>query len=123
MLLKSLSKTMLQQIHRSFVMMGLLLLSSCAVQIKDEQFCSPVPNGLGAVCDNFLTSNPLVLNQTQWEQLQLQWQNSGEATECTQSKTLGDIKEEIEKLCSMTKCDYDAKSQLLKGLEKIQNLR
>jgi hypothetical protein len=65
---------------------------SCGVQINDAQFCSPLPGHLGSVCDNLLTSNPLLLTQVEWEALQAKWQANGQAVECTQSKTLGDFK-------------------------------
>lgn len=102
-----------------------LLLSSCSVPIKDEQFCSPVPGNLGAVCDNFLTSNQLILDDPGWQALQASWRAKGQSTECTTSQTLGDIKDELEKLCSKTPCSYPVQKQLdifLKGLDKIQAL-
>lgn len=98
------------------------LLSGCGgVQIHDEQFCSPVPGGLGAVCDNFLTSNQLILDQAAWEAMQASW----DGVECTSSKTLGDIKTELEQLCSKTPCTYPQKQQLklaLKHIDKIMAL-
>ena len=102
--------------------MAALLLNSCAVQIHDETFCSPIPGNLGAVCDNFLTPNQQILTEDGWVELQATWAAQGEATECTQSGTLGDIKEEIEKLCTIAKCNYPTKKALLDGLNKIQNL-
>lgn len=102
-----------------------LLLSSCAVPIKDEQFCSPLPGNLGATCDNFLTSNQIILDETGWQALQSSWLAQGQATECTTSQTLGDIKDELEKLCSRTACSYPVQQQVelfLKGLEKIESL-
>lgn len=107
-----------------FTMMGALLLAAngCAVPIHDEQFCSPVPGNLGAVCDNFLTSNQLILTEAEWVALQAQWQASGQATECTTSQTVGDIKAEIEKLCSVYPCDTPTQTLLIRGLKKIQRL-
>lgn len=101
-------------------MMGplLLSLSCCAVQIKDNQFCSPIPGALGAVCDNFLTKNQLILTEAQWQALQAQWIADGNAVECTTSGSLGDLKEEIEKLCSKTSCTYE-EQLAVKELKKI----
>ena len=101
-----------------------LLLSNggCAVQIADFQACSPIPGGFGAVCDNFLTKNPETLTQDQWNQLQSTWISQGEAVECVTSTSIGNIKKEIEKLCSETKCDYPTQSAIIEGLNKIEAL-
>lgn len=96
--------------------------SSCAVAINDAQFCSPMPGGVGAVCDWFLSSNQQILTGPQWSTLQDKWQSSGLAVECTTSKTLGDLKKELEKLCSLAPCDYAVKQQIVNGLNKIQAL-
>ena len=103
-------------------MMAAPLLFSCSIPIHDEQFCSPIPGGLGAVCDNFLTSNQLILSQDQWNALQNKWIASGQAVECTTSKTVGDIKAEIEELCSRVSCDDLTQTAILNGLNKIKKL-
>lgn len=107
-----------------FTMMAVaaLLLSGCSVTIKDETFCSPVPGNFGAVCDNFLTSKQQILDEAEWVALQASWISDGEAVECTTSKTLGDIKAEVEKLCSVAKCNVDTQAAIIDGLNKIQNL-
>jgi hypothetical protein len=92
------------------------------VQIQDEQFCSPIPGNLGAVCDNFLTSNQLILNEAQWIALQATWQSAGNATECTSSSTLGDIKGELEKLCSKTPCTYEQAQQVKTAVANIDRM-
>lgn len=107
------------------IVMALATLASsgCAIPIHDFQYCSPVPGGLGAVCDNFLTDNQLILDQAQWLALQNQWMAAGQAVECTQSKTVGDLKAEIEKLCSVTRCSYKVQQKvnaLISSLEKIE---
>ena len=104
------------------LMTVLPFLSSCAVQINDEQFCSPIPGGNGAICDNFLTSNQMILSEADWQALQASWINSGNAVECTTSKTVGDIKKELEQLCSVAKCDDVAQKKIVDGLNKIQSL-
>ena len=104
------------------MMTAALLLSSCAVQIYDEQFCAPVPGNLGAVCDNFLTDKQLVLDEQGWLALQASWQKAGNATECTSSATLGDIKGEIEKLCSKTSCTYVEQQQVNASIRNIDRM-
>ena len=101
--------------------MGALLLSSCSVNIEDAQFCSPLPGSLGAVCDNFLTSNPITLDETQWVAQQELWISQGVALECTTSKTLGDFKGEIEKLCSKVNCTYQEKAAVRNFFAKVSN--
>lgn len=98
------------------------LAASCAVPISDEQFCAPIPGNRGAACDNFLTSRQLILTQAEWVSLQSEWQSQGLAIECTTSQTVGDIKREIEKLCSLTNCDYEIQTKIIQGLNKIQSL-
>lgn len=112
---------------RLFIATVLLALSSssCAkfkipVKINDMQFCSPIPGGLGAVCDNFLTNNRMLLDAQGWEDLQDRWIAEGYSVECTPSRSLGDIKAEIEKLCSVAPCDYQVKKKVLQGLRKLQ---
>lgn len=105
------------------ILTGVLLLANCnSVPISDAQFCSPIPGDLGATCDNLLSKNQEILTQDQWVNRQAEWQAQGFSTECTTSKTIGDIKGEIEKLCSVTKCNYQVKQKILKGLSKIQAL-
>lgn len=95
------------------------LLASCgSVEIKDVQFCSPIPGGLGAVCDNFLTSNQLILDEIQWTILKDSWQ----VVECTSYASLADMKAEVEKLCSVTKCTYEMKKAIA-GLNRILAMR
>ena len=74
------------------------------------------------MCDNFLTSNQQILSETQWEALEASWNAAGEAIECVNSGVLGDLKSEIEKLCSKTTCDYATQQLILNGLGKIQTL-
>lgn len=104
------------------ILTGLLLLNSCAVTIHDAQFCSPIPGGLGAVCDNFLSQNQKILSAEEWQALQAEWIASGQSVECTPSNTIGDVKGEIEKLCSLVKCDYQTKKKIVSGLKKLQAL-
>lgn len=110
-----------------------LQLLSCATPILDRQFCNPVPlidaqgvlhpTGNGATCDNFLTANQQILTEVQWQTLMLSWLNSGSIVACTTSAAIGEIKAEIEKLCSKTPCDYptqQAKKILLGAIERME---
>jgi len=101
----------------------LLLCSSCAVPIRDQMFCAEIPGGLGAVCDGFLTSNQEILNQAQWDARKALWIHDGNAVECTTSNSVGNLKAEIEELCSKTACDYATlKSAIDNALDKIQDV-
>jgi hypothetical protein len=103
--------------------MAVLLLNACSVKIKDEQFCAPIPGHLGAVCDNFLTANQIILDEAAWQDLQNTWASAGFATECTSSSTLGDIKSEIEKLCSVAKCTYATKAKVAAVVSAISRMQ
>lgn len=98
-----------------------ILLSNCSVKINDFTACALVPGNYGAVCDNFLTSNPQTLNEEQWQAIQTQWMSQGWATECTTSEAISDIKQELEKLCSVTRCTYE-ETKILQDLERLENL-
>lgn len=108
-----------------FTMTVALLLSSCAIQVKDETVYGVVPGNLGAVADNFLTSNQQILTEAQWQAKMLSWQNAGLSTQCVSSQTVGDLKDEIEQLCTRTPCTYET-AQAVKvisaGLAKVQKL-
>jgi hypothetical protein len=105
----------------------LLALSACAVQIKDEQFCSLIINPddfsiITVACDNFLSSNPQTLTGQQWLSQVVASEASGIAPECTTSQALADMKAEVEKLCSEQKCDDQTQAMvtnLVNGLTKI----
>ena len=86
-----------------FTLMALVSLSSCAVQIHDAQFCSPIPGTNLAACDWFLHSDAQLVD---WNAMQASWIAKGQAVECTQSATFGDLKSELEKLCSKTNCNW-----------------
>jgi len=100
-------------------MVPCLCLSCGTVQVKDEQWCSPIPGVGGAACDWFLHSHQEIKTAEQWSALQAQWG----VIECTSAQTVGDLKGEVEKLCSEVKCTEEVKQTLLQGLERIKNLR
>ncbi len=105
--------------------MGALFLSSCATPIHDFQACAEIPGDRctppptqdpligGAVCDNFLTSNQLTLNRTQWQALKDTWESQGDAVVSIRSSDLANLKAEIEKLCSTTSCTYQQIQQIV----------
>lgn len=74
---------------------------------------------MGAVCDNFLTKNQQLLDEIQWEQLKASWNQSGWAVECTTSDTVGNLKKEIELLCSNQKCDYSTQQAIVGVLNRV----
>lgn len=98
---------------------ALLLLNGCAVSISDFTACSPIPGTTLAACDNFLISDPQTVT---WATEQSIWASQGYATECVNSEALGDIKKEIESLCSLAPCDYETEQKIISGLKKIQEL-
>ena len=102
-------------------MMAALLLSSCATTIHDARICSliPVPP-YGASCDNFLTHEQQILDEPGWEALKAQWNAEGSAVACTTSRSIGELKAEIEKLCSTSPCNAEQKQKLLEALSTIQ---
>ena len=109
--------------------MGVLPLVNCAVQNHDSTWCSPIPNADGQIdqnslvaCDNFLSSNPQLLTPQQWTAMTSGWISQGQAVECTNSQTLGDVKTALEELCGKTSCSYDAQKKALEGLAKLQKL-
>lgn len=108
----------------SFILMALTTLtaSGCAIQIHDFQYCSPIPGAIGAVCDNFLTDNQLILDEAQWLALQAQWMAQGQSVECTTSQTVGDLKAEIEKLCSVTRCTYKTRQQVRQIVSRLRKI-
>lgn len=90
----------------------LLLLNSCATTVHDAPFCSPIPGGYGAVCDNLFAKNPETLSEAEWEARILSWESKGWALECTESDAVGNLKKEIELLCSKTPCNEDTVSAI-----------
>lgn len=98
----------------------LLVISSCAVQIQDATYCALIPGNNGAVCDSFLTSHQQILTQAQWDILQGEWENGGNAVECTPSSAVANLKQELELLCSKTACDYQTvQSAINEALDKL----
>lgn len=93
-----------------------LNLFSCAVRINDETFYVDA-GSLGAVTVNLLTPGSEIVPPDQWNPMR-------EGMFCMSPQSFGDIKTEIEELCSKTTCSYQVK-QALQGftgrVERAQN--
>lgn len=99
-----------------------ILISSCAVQIRNFQACALIPGDNGAVCSFFLEPGGVTLTQSQWQDLEASWNSQGEAVECVSSQTISDIKKEIEQLCTVASCDYATKKKILTGLGRLADM-
>ena len=76
--------------------MGLLLLGNCSVQIKDETlYWDAGPSG--AVTAGFLSSGSSIIDKPAWDDLRI-------GMACVSADAVGDLKSEIEKLCSVCNC-------------------
>jgi hypothetical protein len=91
-----------------------LLLSSCAVPISDFQYCVDL-GPEGAACNNFLTQAPLTVPEPQWDQVR-------EGEFCINASAYGNIKRELEDLCSKTECTYAQKQQVNKAISLIDRM-
>jgi hypothetical protein len=98
-----------------------LLLNSCSTTIHDFTSCGLIPGDIGADCDNFLTSDPEVYDESEWELLELSWEQSGNAVECMPSSALSQLKASLEKLCSVGKCTYQEKAAVHKFFARIKD--
>jgi hypothetical protein len=101
--------------------------SSCGTTIQNFQQCDLIPGGLGAVCDDFLDSNPTTLSQSQWNDTMALWNSQGDAVACMRSSSEASLKSEIEKLCTdapwYAPCDEQTKIILINGLSRLFNLQ
>ena len=78
--------------------------------------------GYGQALSSSQVASNAKITAAQWNALQNKWIASGQAVECTTSKTVGDIKAEIEELCSRVSCDDLTQTAILNGLNKIKKL-
>jgi hypothetical protein len=81
-----------------------VLCTSCGVNIKDKSFYVDL-GPQGAVTVNFLTPGSRFVSKSNWDLLRM-------GMFCMSPKDLGSFKTEIEKLCSVTQCDYEMTSAL-----------
>lgn len=120
---------------RVLTMMTVLLLlfaSGCATVIHDNTHCALIPSvqngvlhpgGGGATCDGFLSSHQQILGEDDWQALMLSWEKAGQAVECTTSGAIGDLKKEIEELCSRSPCDAVTTQKIIFAVNRvIENL-
>lgn len=82
-----------------------LLLSSCGVSIKNERWYGDV-GSQGAIYFETLSSTQGTLSKPEWDQMRV-------GMACTTTDTLSEIKKEIEKLCSVTRCNYEKVARVL----------
>lgn len=85
------------------------------------------PWGGGAVCDNFLTSQPVTLSQDAWEAQLLAQINQGIAPEVIPATALGNLKKEVEALCSDSTdgCSYSTSQKtatIAANIGRLQSL-
>jgi hypothetical protein len=85
--------------------MTALLLTSCAVEIKNERWYGDEGQA-GAVWFETLTPAKGKVDKADWDALRL-------GMACTTVETLAEIKREIEQLCSQTNCNYVQVSAIL----------
>lgn len=100
----------------------LLTLEGCAVNVSNFTACALVPGNQGAVCDDFLQNNQRILTEPEWEALEAQWNAQGSAVECTTSESVGEIKRELEELCSKYPCNETVKKNI-QNLARLQGLK
>lgn len=92
--------------------MALPFLANCAaapVDVKDEVFYVDAGSS-GAVTVNFLSEGSFIVEKSQWDLIR-------EGMYCTLATSFGDFKAEIEKLCSVTPCNYEVQ-KILTNLKK-----
>jgi hypothetical protein len=81
---------------------------------------SDTPPDFGAVCDQFLHSNQKIIDHDTWVVTQKNWLSQSNGISCVPSSAVANLKKEVEKLCSVAKCDYNTKQTILSGLERMQ---
>lgn len=94
-----------------------LVLTSCAVPIKEENFYTDKgPDG--AVETHFYSTDVRDLSKDAWDSIR-------EGMTCMSGQAIADIKGEIEKLCTKTPCSKQvqaAREQALLALDRMQRL-
>lgn len=94
--------------------MAVILCSGCGhVAIKDAQVCADM-GSQGATCDNIFTSAPIDFGKSDWDDMRF-------GMFCMSSDAFGDIKQEIESLCSVSgKCDYPTMQAVFSRLDRLK---
>lgn len=90
------------------------LLSSCArVTINDEEGCADI-GSQGATCAHLLSPATRDIPQPEWDDIRFGYV-------CFSPASVGDFKEEIEKLCSVCDCcDYPESLQVKNFFKKME---
>lgn len=92
----------------------LLLLSSCAIPIQEENFYTDKgPDG--AVETHFFSTDEVDIGKTAWDEMR-------EGMTCMSGQAIADIKLEIEELCSKTSCNEQTLTQALAAVARVQSL-
>lgn len=97
----------------SLFLMVQLNLSGCgSVSIKEEDFYTDAhPNG--AILSHFYDTTISYIGDAAWDQLR-------EGMICISADTFGDLKTEIEQLCSDAKCDKSVQKKLAQAEENFK---
>lgn len=74
-----------------------LAICSCAVEVKEETFYTDAGDN-GAIISHFYSSDSSVMGKAAWDSVR-------EGMTCMGPQAIGDIKSEIEDLCSKQSCD------------------
>jgi hypothetical protein len=101
-----------------FITTAMLTLSACSqVKIKDFQVCGDIGTQ-GATCDNFLTEHPVDIRQPEWDDYRF-------GMLCISSDSFGELKREIEQLCSAhaNQCDYETQKQMKSFFKRMEKLK
>lgn len=114
---KSLSIILGRQRSLSLALMGLALLGtcSCATAIKEESFYTDAGDD-GAILSHFYSTDSSVIGKAAWDALR-------PGFTCMSPDTFGDIKSEIEKLCSKTPCSEQQQKELTHMLNFLDLIR
>lgn len=101
------------------IMMVTLSLSACGhVAIKDFEICSDIGEQ-GATCDYFLPpAEPHDFEKNEWDDKRF-------GQFCISSDAFGDIKRELEELCSthQVTCDYETRKAMRDFFAKIERMK
>ena len=104
---------------KNFILISitLLLFSSCApIPIKDFEVCAD-GGDFGATCAHFLTTETRDMDKQTWDAARV-----GEL--CISGDAYGQIKAEIEQLCSVTnRCSYEQIQMVNQFAQRIEMIR
>lgn len=94
------------------ILMAAALLNSCAVPIKEEDFYTDKgPDG--AVETHFFSTDITDIGKSAWDSMR-------EGMVCESAQAIADIKGEIEKLCTKTKCSEETTQALKQTVRALR---